>query len=147
LQYESLQRKRDEKNRLRLKEKEHKFDGGNLRRETWIHPEGGRRVHRTAPLDPLAGNTAGDSSDEEELKHMDLDEVKRRFVTSFLHVQGKLITKIGMETFTQCATQMLREFHLLINYTTAGAALDTQPLLQLMALNMFAIDCTQLRGE
>jgi protein SMG6 len=117
-----------------------------LRRETWIHPEGGRRVHRTAPLDPLAGHAAGDTSDEEELKQMDIAEIKKRFITSFLHVQGKLITKIGMETFTQCSIQMLREFHLLINYTPS-IAMNTQTLLQLMALNMFAIDSTQLRGK
>lgn len=77
-----------------MKEKEHRFDG-NLRKETWIHPEGGRRVHRTAPLDPSMISRSGDSSDDEELRQMDPSELNKRFVISFLHVQGKLITRIG----------------------------------------------------
>lgn len=99
-QYEVSQRKRDEKNRSKLKEKEHRFDG-NLRKETWIHPEGGRRVHRTAPLDPSVdtsndnGGNCGESSGDEELHNMDPSELNKRFVISFLHVQGKLINKIG----------------------------------------------------
>jgi protein SMG6 len=93
LQYEFSQRKRDEKNRLRLKEKEHRFDG-NLRKETWIHPEGGCRVHLTAPLDPSISGRV-ESSDDEELQAMDPSELNKRFVISFLHVQGKLITRIG----------------------------------------------------
>lgn len=77
-----------------MKEKEHRFDG-NLRKETWIHPEGGRRVHRTAPLDPLMVGHGAESSDDEELRQMDAAELNKRFVISFLHVQGKLITRIG----------------------------------------------------
>lgn len=94
-QYEFSQRKREEKNRLRLKEKEHRFDG-NLRKETWVHPEGGVRVHRTAPLDlSMLGKHDDDSSDDEELEQLDPSELNKRFIISFLHVQGKLITKIG----------------------------------------------------
>lgn len=96
VQYENSQKRREERNRQRLKEKEHRFDGGQLRRETWIHPEGGSKVHRTAPLDPLiATASANDSTDEEKLNQLDTLEVNKRFITSFLHIQGKLITKIG----------------------------------------------------
>lgn len=94
MQYEFSQRKREEKNRSRLKEKEHRFDG-NLRKETWIHPEGGSRVHRTAPLDPSLAGRDTDSSEDEELHSLDAAELNKRFVISFLHVQGKLITRIG----------------------------------------------------
>ncbi|GAB0093491.1 hypothetical protein DMENIID0001_086370 [Sergentomyia squamirostris] len=139
--YESSQKKREEKNRLRLKEKEHRF-GGPLRRETWIHPEGGRRIHRTSPLDPAA-NRSGDTSEEEELENLEPIELNKRFITSYLHVHGKLITKIGMESFTQCAVQMLREFRALLRISPIP--ITSMRLLQLAALNMFAIDCTQLR--
>ncbi|XP_058832395.1 uncharacterized protein LOC131690537 isoform X2 [Topomyia yanbarensis] len=143
--YESSQRKREEKNRARLKEKEHRFDG-HLRRETWIHPEGGPRVHRTAPLDPLlAGRTAGESSEEEEeeLRQLDSIELNKRFIVSFMHVLGKLITKTGMESFTPCAIQMLREFRALIQHSPI--AVTSHRLLQLMSLNMFAIEITKLK--
>lgn len=145
VQYESSQRKREEKNRARLKEKEHRFDG-HLRRETWIHPEGGFRVHRTAPLDPMAGRT-GDTSEEEEeeLRQLDSIELNKRFIVSFLHVLGKLITKTGMESFTPCAIQMLREFRALIQHSPI--AVTSHRLLQLMSLNMFAIEITKLKGK
>lgn len=83
LQYESSPRKREEKNRLRLKEKEHRFDG-NLRKETWIHPEDGCRVHRTAPLDPFAGHN-DDSSEDEELRQLGPSEVRDFFVIESLN--------------------------------------------------------------
>ncbi|XP_058126851.1 telomerase-binding protein EST1A [Anopheles ziemanni] len=135
--YESNQRKREDKLRARLKEKERRFDG-NLRRETWIHPEGGSRVHRTAPLDPLVGGPAGDSSDAEELRGLCSIELNKRFIISFLHVLGKLITKTGMESFSQCVLQMLLEFRALMQYTPI--AVTSHRLLQLMSLNMFAIE-------
>jgi protein SMG6 len=94
MQYEFSQKKREEKNRLRLKDKEYRFDG-NLRKETWIHPEGGSRFHRTAPLDCSMLNKKVESSDDEELDKMDASELNKRFIISFLHVQGKLITKVG----------------------------------------------------
>lgn len=75
---------------------------GPLRRETWIHPEGGPRVYRTAPLNlPAAAAAAVAAADPhakrlfDELCAMDHDELNRRFIVSFLHVHGKLITKIG----------------------------------------------------
>ncbi|XP_063703273.1 telomerase-binding protein EST1A isoform X2 [Culicoides brevitarsis] len=140
--YENSQKRRDEKNRARLKEKEHRFDGGSLRRENWIHPEGGSRMRRFAPLDPMAGQ-GNESSDDDDLSQLDALEVNKRFITSFLHIQGKLITKIGMESFVQCAIQMLREFRALIQ--NSPIAITCHRLLQLIALNMFAIDCSQLK--
>lgn len=50
-----------------------------------------------------------------------------------------------MESFNQCAIQMLREFRNLLRHSPLAIASDR--LLQLMALNMFAVDCTQLTGE
>lgn len=43
---------------------------GHFRRETWIHPDGGRRIHRTALLEPICAET-----DTEELQNMDSIEV------------------------------------------------------------------------
>lgn len=50
-----------------------------------------------------------------------------------------------MESFTPCAIQMLREFRALLRHSPI--AISQQRLLQLTALNMFAIDCTQLKGK
>lgn len=52
--------------------RDHLFDGP-LRRETWIHPDGGRRVRHTAPIRQLS--VKGLSTDEEELHQIDSIEV------------------------------------------------------------------------
>ncbi|XP_046597971.1 telomerase-binding protein EST1A-like isoform X2 [Neodiprion lecontei] len=144
--YESTERKRKEerewKERARMKEKEGAGGGGGgLRREIWIHP-GGRRVTRTTTA-AAASEARLAHSDPEELSKLTSVEVNKRFVTSYLHVHGKLITKIGMETFQEAGIQMLREFRALLQHSPLP--LPGTRLLQLLALNMFAIETTQLK--
>lgn len=72
-----------------MKEKE----GSSLRREIWVHPNGKRRrVHRTT-------STSTDSrradSEDEELSGLSSVDVNKRFTISYLHVHGKLFTKVG----------------------------------------------------
>ncbi|XP_066589128.1 telomerase-binding protein EST1A-like isoform X1 [Prorops nasuta] len=144
--YESTERKRKEerewKERARMKEKEGANNiSGGLRREIWIHP-GGRRVRRTT-TQATTSETRLAESDLEDLARLTSVEVNKRFVTSYLHVHGKLITKIGMETFQEASVQMLKEFRALLQHSPLP--LPGTRLLQLLALNMFAIETTQLK--
>ncbi|XP_076674563.1 uncharacterized protein LOC143372339 isoform X2 [Andrena cerasifolii] len=146
--YESTERKRKEerewKERARMKEKEGANNiGGGLRREIWVHP-GGRRVRRTTTA-ATANETRLSHSDLEDLAQLSSVEVNKRFVTSYLHVHGKLITKIGMETFQEAGVQMLKEFRALLQHSPLP--LPGTRLLQLLALNMFAIESTQLKDS
>ncbi|XP_012232227.1 telomerase-binding protein EST1A isoform X2 [Linepithema humile] len=146
--YESIERKRKEeresKERARMKEKEGaNIIGGGLRRETWIHPGDGRRVRRTTS--EIIEARLSHTSDLEELSQLTSVEVNKRFVTSYLHVHGKLITKIGMETFQEAGVQMLKEFRALLQHSPLP--LPGTRLLQLLALNMFAIETTQLKDS
>ncbi|XP_057320552.1 telomerase-binding protein EST1A-like isoform X2 [Microplitis mediator] len=146
--YESTERKRKEerewKERARMKEKEGANNiAGGLRRETWIHP-GGRRMRRTTSTASASENKLP-PSDLEDLAQLSSVEVNKRFVTSYLHVHGKLITKIGMETFQEAGVQMLREFRALLQHSPLP--LPGTRLLQLLALNMFAIETTQLKDS
>ncbi|XP_051160471.1 telomerase-binding protein EST1A-like isoform X3 [Leptopilina boulardi] len=146
--YESTERKRKEerewKERARMKEKEGSNNiGGSLRRETWIHP-GGKRMRRTTSA-TTANETIIPDSDSEDLSQLTSVEVNKRFITSYLHVHGKLITKIGMETFQEAGIQMLREFRALLQHSPLP--LPGTRLLQLLALNMFAIETTQLKDS
>lgn len=50
-----------------------------------------------------------------------------------------------MDSFVQCATQMLKELRILLQNTPI--VLTTLRLVQLMALNIFAIDSTQQKGK
>ncbi|XP_043787693.1 telomerase-binding protein EST1A-like isoform X1 [Apis laboriosa] len=146
--YESTERKRKEerewKERARMKEKEGANSiGGGLRREIWVHP-GGRRVRRTTTA-ATANEARLSHSDLEELAQLSSVEVNKRFVTSYLHVHGKLINKIGMETFQEAGVQMLKEFRALLQHSPLP--LPGTRLLQLLALNMFAIESTQLKDS
>lgn len=50
-----------------------------------------------------------------------------------------------METFQEAGVQMLKEFRALLQHSPLP--LSGTRLLQLLALNMFAIETTQLKGE
>jgi len=55
-----------------------------------------------------------------------------------------------METFHTCATQMLREFRALLHISPIP--INSHRLLQLISLNMYAIECnalncTELKGK
>jgi hypothetical protein len=50
-----------------------------------------------------------------------------------------------MESFQMCATQMLKEFRALLQISPI--TINSHRLLQLISLNMFAITCTELKGE
>ncbi|XP_023013335.2 uncharacterized protein isoform X1 [Leptinotarsa decemlineata] len=143
--YEQGEKKRREerleRQRLQMKQKESDESTSapsSLRKETWIHPGGGRRVHRTTQA-----NLDQNDSDAEDLSELTSVEVNKRFVISYLHVHGKLITKIGMETFQEAALQMLKEFRALLQHSPVP--LPCNRFLQLLALNMFAIESTQLK--
>nr|CAH7719815.1 unnamed protein product [Callosobruchus chinensis] len=98
----------------------------------------GPRVHRTTRASEHEEN-----DDEEDLAALSSVEVNKRFVISYLHVHGKLITKIGMESFQETSMQMLREFRALLQHSPVP--LPCNRFLQLLALNMFAIESTQLK--
>lgn len=50
-----------------------------------------------------------------------------------------------METFQETAIQMLKEFRALLQHSPLP--IPCNRLLQLLALNMFAIESTQLKGK
>ncbi|XP_073972524.1 smg6 nonsense mediated mRNA decay factor isoform X3 [Rhodnius prolixus] len=140
--YEAVDRKRKEerarKEREKMKEKE--GSGGGYRREIWIHPGGGKNVHRTT------STCAADfDSEDEELYSASNIEVNKRFCMSYLHVHGKIFTKIGLESLTETSVQMLREFRALLQHSPIP--LNSTRFLQLFALNMFAIEITQPKGD
>jgi len=116
------------------------IDRQGVRREIWIHPHDGRKTRRTTSQSQETANQT--NSDDEELGQLASIEINKRFVTSYLNVQGKLYTKIGMESFQECGVQMLREFRALLQHTPLPV--NQTRLLQLLALNMFAVSNTQL---
>lgn len=93
-------------------------------------------------------------------------QLNKRFITSFLHIQGKIITKIGyliryqyynffinticlnysLESLHNSSTQMLKEFRALLQHSPL--AITSHRLIQIWSLNMYTISCTQkLKGK
>uniref|UniRef100_A0A146MA06 Telomerase-binding protein EST1A n=3 Tax=Lygus hesperus TaxID=30085 RepID=A0A146MA06_LYGHE len=128
---------RAQKEREKMKEKE---GVSGFRREIWIHPAGGKNVHRTTSTCHQDVD-----SEEEELSKFSNVDLNKMFSTSYLHVHGKLYNKIGMESLTETAVQMLREFRALLQHSPLP--LNSTRFLQLFSLNMFAIEVTQPKGD
>ncbi|RZF34387.1 hypothetical protein LSTR_LSTR008926 [Laodelphax striatellus] len=124
-----------------------KEGAGRTRREIWIRPDGGKRVLRTTSAARSRRQDGADTDEEEgeaELKSMCYVDLNKRFCVSFLHVHGKLFTKVGMESFQEAGLAMLREFRVLLQHSPLP--LTVTRFLQLLALNMFAIENTQLKN-
>ena len=63
----------------------HLIKGTRLRKEIWIRPDGGRRLHRTT-----SAQEGAPDSEEAELKEMSTTDLNRRFNNAFLHLIGTL---------------------------------------------------------
>ncbi|XP_022697049.1 telomerase-binding protein EST1A-like isoform X2 [Varroa jacobsoni] len=106
--------------------------------EIWIRPDGSSWQRR------------GDSELEqklellEEINALSDFDLTKRFTLSFLHVHGKLFSKIGMEHFGETAAQMLLELRTLLRRPqTPGAGAR---FLQLLAICMFSIANNSLKN-
>ncbi|XP_066997614.2 telomerase-binding protein EST1A [Anabrus simplex] len=139
--YEMLERKRREENPPvdDLKEKESRM---GLQREFWIHPQAGvPRLHITTSAVPELLRDI--YRQEDELRKLDSVELNKRFIISYINVQGKLYTKVGMDSFQETAVYMLLEFRALIQHKPLP--LNVLRFLQLLALNMFSLHTSKLR--
>ncbi|KAK3857321.1 hypothetical protein Pcinc_036439 [Petrolisthes cinctipes] len=127
--------------------------GEGLRQELWIRPDSGATNKRTLaqPTQP----EEEDQAEDEQLRKIPTDQLMKRFLTSYLHCHGMLFSRVGLDGFRECCTRMLREFRALLlsgspTSATPGpvpSRLSTQHLLQIMAVNMYAVANTEVKGE
>ncbi|CAL1271359.1 unnamed protein product [Larinioides sclopetarius] len=120
--YEQYEKNR-KKEKVEVNEPE---DDASDRYEIWIKHDGSSSQH---PAD-----TSFDSTDLKNLSDIDLN---KRFITSFLHVHGKLFTKVGMETFPDVFKTMLKEFNCLLQ--RSPLPLTSIRILQLLAINIYSV--------
>ncbi|XP_032071220.1 telomerase-binding protein EST1A isoform X2 [Thamnophis elegans] len=105
------------------------------RLELWIHPS-----------HPRSGQGQESSRDPEQdggLGSLSPSELNKRFVLRFLQAHGKLFTRIGMETFPAVAAEVLSAFQALLEHSPPP--IGSSRLLQLMAINMFAVHHSQAK--
>ncbi|KAM3934069.1 telomerase-binding protein EST1A isoform 2-T2 [Leptodactylus fuscus] len=95
--------------------------------EIWIHP--------------MRGGCSSGSPGSDGLQSLSPSDLNKRFLLSFLHAQGKLFTRIGMETFHVVAEKLLQEFKALLQHSPSP--IGNTRMLQLMAINMFAVNNSQ----
>ncbi|RWS15315.1 telomerase-binding protein EST1A-like protein [Dinothrombium tinctorium] len=137
--YENAEKKRIEEklSRLELSENISECSMCNIseeRLEIWIRPDGTSSKHTS-----LVENVSA----EEEFDMLTDVDLNKRFVLSFLHVHGKLFTKVGMETFIPSVNQMLLELRCLLK--RKPSPISSQRLLQLMSISMFSVHHTALK--
>ncbi|XP_069082252.1 telomerase-binding protein EST1A isoform X1 [Pleurodeles waltl] len=112
------------------------FSGEDTTRlEIWIHPSN--------PHSSKGRESGQDSEEDDDLLAISPGDLNKRFLLSFLHAHGKLFTRVGMETFPAVAEKVLREFHALIQHSPSP--IGCVRMLQLMAINMFAVHNSQLK--
>ncbi|GFW59426.1 telomerase-binding protein EST1A [Trichonephila clavipes] len=121
--YEQYEAKRTKEN---VDETNYLEEDINGQFEVWIKDDGS--------TNQLPADTSIDSSDLTDLPDIELN---KRFIISFLHVHGKLFTKVGMETFPDVLKNMLKEFYCLLQRTPLP--LTALRILQLLAINIFSV--------
>ncbi|KAJ8042812.1 Telomerase-binding protein EST1A [Holothuria leucospilota] len=147
---EMLRMKKEKESRRRQKQ-HRRYHRGNqeedsYRKEVWIHYDGSQSGIKPHELDEDDDDDESDEeSTERELKRMPPAELNKRFVLSFLNVHGKLFTKIGMEAFSHAVGNLLKEFSTLLSQSPTP--ITSTRLLQLMAINMFAVENTNVKDE
>ncbi|XP_077596557.1 telomerase-binding protein EST1A isoform X2 [Stigmatopora nigra] len=136
--FEEAKRKAEQLERRRRQERRDGGSGGpavrgragaedGARSEVWLRP-GPRDSEQDAELGVLAAG-----------------ELNKRFILSFMHVHGKLFTKVGMESFPRAARRLLSELGALLRH--GPAVLGATQLLQIVTINMFAVHNALARGD
>ena len=113
--------------------------GSRVRREIWIRNEEGRRVHRTTSATTTSESSSGD------LATLSTTDLNKRFINTFLHLQGMMFTQINTDDFHLAVESLLEQFRILISKSPLPISLDR--LVQIMALNMYSIEKTKMRGN
>ncbi|XP_056008638.1 telomerase-binding protein EST1A-like isoform X3 [Ostrea edulis] len=121
------QKKEEEREKVRKLTPQRSHHGQRI--EIWVSPDGTSSEGKT------------EEGEDDDLDKLEAVELNKRFNLSFLNVHGMLFTKVGRESFPESCGQMLKEFQALLRY----GALPPSRLIQLMAINMFAIENTALK--
>ncbi|XP_047483558.1 telomerase-binding protein EST1A-like isoform X2 [Penaeus chinensis] len=117
------------------------LSGEGLRQEIWIRPDSGATNRRTLSQ----SNNDDNSGALEDLKKLTLEQLMKRFLTSYLHCHGMLFSRVGLDGFRECCIGMLREFSVLLQ--SSPPRLSTNHLLQILAINMYAVSNTELKDN
>ena len=90
--------------------------GTRLRKEIWLRPEGGRRLHRTTSAqDSSAAASAAADEEEAELRDMATSDLNRRFINTYLYLIGKLYTGINVDSYGMALETLQKEFRVLVS--------------------------------
>ncbi|XP_018008522.2 telomerase-binding protein EST1A isoform X1 [Hyalella azteca] len=108
---------------------------GGVRREVWHRLDGScatkLRACATEP-DPVATLLSG----------VPADQLMKQFLTCYLHCHGLLFSRVSLEEFEACSRRCLLLFAALLR--CQPPKLSSTHLLQILALNIFAVHSTQL---
>jgi len=112
--------------------------GSRVRREIWIRSEDGRRLHRTTSA------TTNSESSAHDLDTLSITDLNKRFINTFLHLQGMFFMQINTEDYSLASQSLLQQFRVLIS--KSPLPISVERLVQIMALNMYSIEKTKMRA-
>eukprot|EP00088_Acartia_fossae_P052586 TRINITY_DN5945_c0_g1_i2.p1 TRINITY_DN5945_c0_g1~~TRINITY_DN5945_c0_g1_i2.p1 ORF type:complete len:1186 (-),score=351.14 TRINITY_DN5945_c0_g1_i2:275-3715(-) len=137
----------NEKQRLDKKLEEEKLledsyliKGSRVRREIWIRHEDGKRLHRTT-----SANAGSESSSSHEYDSLSIADLNKRFINTFLHIQGMFFTQINTEDISIASQSLLQQFRILVNKNPLP--ISSERLVHIMVLNMFSIEKTKMKSS
>lgn len=136
----------NEKQKLDKKAEEEKsledsclIKGSRVRREIWIRNEDGPRLHRTTSANPSSESSSHD------FDTLSIADLNKRFINTFLHIQGMFFTQINTEDLVLASDNLLNQFRTLVN--KSPLPISTERLVEIMALNMYSIEKTRIRSN
>ncbi|CAF0768507.1 unnamed protein product [Brachionus calyciflorus] len=109
--------------------------------EIWYKPtQLNKSLDQSDTSDSDLSNTesSSDEKDEIESKNLSLNEINKRFMLNYLNLIGKLFTKVGMETYDDIYTNMLKQLSELLK--RSPESLGKNRLLQITVINISLID-------
>ena len=123
----------------RLLEDSYLIKGSRVRREIWIRNEDGKRLHRTT-----SANANNSESSAHEYDTLSIADLNKRFINTFLHIQGMFFTQINTEDISIASHSLLQQFRTLVNKTPLPVSAER--LVQIMVLNMYSIEKTKIKS-
>jgi len=141
--FDEVRRKVDQIDKKKVEERRQR-ERQSMNRRQPAAPRGPRVEIWVSQDGSSVKDSVGDGEEEEDLASLSAIELNKRFVLTYLNVHGKLFTKINFEVFAESASLMLQEFKTLMQHTPC--VLSSTRLLQLMLINMFSVDNTNLKA-
>ncbi|XP_037955680.1 telomerase-binding protein EST1A-like [Teleopsis dalmanni] len=104
------------------------------RKEIWVYPNGVRRLHRAI----ISKTSKVTLSQENRLNILSTEELLRRFLSTFIYINGKFYNGVDMDSIEAFERKLLVQLSILLK--RSPLVISRSKLLKVVALNIFVIE-------